>query len=122
MEPTVVAALLANRRAAWVVADQALRVTSVIDVSGLLGPAWDWLGMALLDVLPELVGSEMELAAVLAGRPDPLHIDFLERADCDAKSVYVRLTCPLVKRPSPIELTGGWPSSRRSRTGSLTVA
>ena len=92
MEPTVVAALLANRRAAWVVADQALRVTSVIDVSGLLGPAWDWLGMALLDVLPELVGSEMELTAVLAGRPDPLHIDFLERADCDAKSVYVRLT------------------------------
>ena len=92
MEPTVVAALLANRRAAWVVADQALRVTSVIDVSGLLGMTWDWPGAALLNVLPELVGSEMELAAVLAGRPDPLHIDFLERADCDAKSVYVRLT------------------------------
>lgn len=92
VEPAVAAALLANRRVAWVVADQALQITSLVDATGLLGATGDWLGAALLDALPELVGSESELAAVLAGRSDPLCIDFLERTDCDALAVYVRLT------------------------------
>ena len=57
VEPVVVAALLANRRVAWVTADQSLTITAVVDSTGLLGPVCVQPGAALLDVLPELVGA-----------------------------------------------------------------
>ncbi|MEZ4766812.1 MAG: histidine kinase dimerization/phospho-acceptor domain-containing protein [Caldilineales bacterium] len=92
VEPVVVATLLARRRVAWVTADESLRVISVVDATGLLGPTSDWPGGALLEALPELVGSEADLDAVFAGRCDGLQVDLLERANSAGQPVYVRLS------------------------------
>ena len=91
MEPVVVETLLANRRVAWVAADKSLTVISVVDSTGLLGPTGGWLGEPLPHVLPELVGSEPDLEAILSGRVDPLHIEFIEREDQAGLTVYVRM-------------------------------
>ncbi|MCB0199712.1 MAG: hypothetical protein KDI03_06520, partial [Anaerolineae bacterium] len=71
MESVVVETLLANRRVAWVAADESLTVISIVDSTGLLGPTGGWLGEPLPHVLPELVGSEPDLEAILSGRVDP---------------------------------------------------
>ena len=93
MDPLVVASLLAHRRVAWVTADESLTVTSVVDSTGLLGPAEraPCPGAVLLDTLPELVGSERDLEAVRAGRADPWQVDLVEREDLQGQAVYVRL-------------------------------
>lgn len=91
VEPVVVAALLANRRVAWVTADQSLTITAVVDSTGLLGPVCVQPGAALLDVLPELVGAERDLEAVRRGQIASWQIDLIERADRAGQAVYVRL-------------------------------
>lgn len=91
MKQVVVASLLANRRVAWVIADRSLTITAVVDSSGLLGPAYVQPGAALLDVLPELVGTEGELEAMRRGQSDPWQIDLIKRVDGAGQAVYVRL-------------------------------
>ncbi len=91
VEPEIARIMLANRRVAWLTADESLTITSVADSSGLLGPVVVQPGVALLDVMPELAGVEDDLEAVRRGQADSWQVDLIERVDKAGQVVYVRL-------------------------------
>lgn len=91
MDLLVAAALLADRRVAWLSADRLLAITAIVDPTGLLGLGTALAGGSLLDSLPELVGSEPELEAVRCGRRDRLEIQFVGREDSRGQPVYLRI-------------------------------
>jgi signal transduction histidine kinase len=92
MDPTVARPILLDRRIAYAITDQQLRVTGVGGVVEILegGPA-GWLGRPLVDLVPELVGSESALADILAGGLPRLELSWINRETTDGRTLYLTM-------------------------------
>ncbi len=81
--------ILADRRLAYAVLDDGLRVVAVHGAADLLPP--DSLGRSLFDIAPELVGLEPEVEAVLRGERPRFSLDWVNRETPDGRPLYVHL-------------------------------
>ncbi|MBX3053641.1 MAG: PAS domain S-box protein [Caldilineaceae bacterium] len=86
--------IFAEQRIAYALTDDQYAITSVHGNPDIL---WDGgrtrtaVGQPLLDLVPELTGSEACVHSVLAGETDALRFESLNRTDADGKDLYVTL-------------------------------
>ncbi|MCB9077440.1 MAG: PAS domain-containing protein [Anaerolineaceae bacterium] len=84
--------ILANRQIAYALTDRELMVTQVSGSLPLgVGPHSDWVGHSLLDLVPELVGSEKALAEILDGQADHLRLLLVNRETAEGATVYMTM-------------------------------
>lgn len=87
------AALLHERGPAIVLADDRLAVVHLHDPESLLATQVEPVaGRSLLELVPELVGSERVLDDLLAGRADYLHLPLFSRSTNGGAARYLRLS------------------------------
>jgi signal transduction histidine kinase len=92
MDRQVGAAILDLRRSSWAVTDRALCVVDLVDELGVFRrdqePA---IGRSLLDLVPELVGCEDVLAALLSGECPRWDLPLVRCPACAGDEVYVMM-------------------------------
>ena len=92
MNQTVAQRILMDRRVAYAIADRQLRVKEVGGtVAVLQGDPEDWPGQSLLDLVPELVGSEPALADILDGGLPRLELAWINRETSDGRTLYLTM-------------------------------
>lgn len=88
--------ILRDRRVGYAITDDTLHVIEVCGVSDVFsGDGSTWLGQSLLDLVPELVGSEEAIAEILHGALPRLQIPWVNRDGTDGSTRY----CTLVDLP-----------------------
>jgi signal transduction histidine kinase len=96
--PPFIDAILSHHRIAFLLASRELRVLAIggtaLRVLGLGDPA-----VQLLDLLPELEGSEAELQLIADGGADPLTIEYLRRGSGEALRYYAVHVVPYSNNP-----------------------
>lgn len=96
MDATVLAAVIGEikqRGIGYVVADANLTITAVYGDPHLFQEcAPSAIGLPLVETVPELVGSENVLAALLNGSAERLQFDIVGRDLADDRLIYLRLT------------------------------
>jgi signal transduction histidine kinase len=81
-----------DRRVAYAIADRQLQVREVGGTVAILqGDPDGWLGQSLLDLVPELVGSEPALADILDGRLPRLELAWINRETADGQTLYLTM-------------------------------
>jgi len=92
MDPTVIQLILQDRRIAYAITDRNL---NVVEVSGAVTMFHDGhktsLGRSLLDLVPELVGSEAVLADIMAGRLPRFQLALVNRETTEGEIVYLTM-------------------------------
>lgn len=83
--------ILADRKITYCITDRDLRVTQMSDAARLLPEADDMVGHSLLEIMPELVGSEMVLADILAGKLPRFELAGVNRTADDQRTIYLML-------------------------------
>ncbi len=83
--------ILADRKITYCITDRDLRVIQMSDAARLLPAADDVVGHSLLEIMPELVGSEMVLADVLAGKLPRFELAGVNRTAEDQRTIYLML-------------------------------
>ncbi|MDQ1301771.1 MAG: hypothetical protein QG637_1693 [Chloroflexota bacterium] len=83
--------ILEDRKITYCITDRDLRVIQVSDAARLLSDADDVLGHSLLDIVPELIGSEMVLADILAGKTPRFELARVNRTADDQRTIYLTL-------------------------------
>ena len=84
--------VLWDRRIAYAVTDRNLHVQQVRGTpKALQGDPGSWLGKSLLDLVPELLGSEDALQDILAGVLPRLEIPWVNRDGDEGKTTYLTL-------------------------------
>lgn len=92
MEPTLTQRMLLDRKVAYALADQQFRVTEVGgDPAVLDEESTRWPGRSLIDLVPELVGSESALADVLSGDLPRLELASINRETADGRTSYLTM-------------------------------
>jgi signal transduction histidine kinase len=92
VDPTVPHCILLDRGIACAITDQQLRVREVGGAIEILeGDSTGWLGRPLLDLVPELVGSESALAAILAGELPRLELSLINRETAAGRTLYLTM-------------------------------
>ena len=90
MDPDLAQLILQDRKIVYAITDRHL---NVIEVSGALGAFYrghrSWLERSLLDLVPELVGSENALAEVLAGDPPRFQLPWINRETAEGQTIYL---------------------------------
>lgn len=82
--------ILHDRKLAYAITDRDLRVLEVGGALAVLGnDPGGWAGQSLLDLVPELVGSEMALAGILAGTWPRLELPWVNRETADGRPLYL---------------------------------
>ncbi len=107
MHPTDDQAILQDRKIACVVTDRDLAVIEVSGAASIL-QNWSpsWLGHPLIELVPELMGSEQALADILAGELPRLQIPFVNRdPQSDGRTTYLTLV-DLPRRDATGQITG----------------
>ena len=92
MDPRVNQLILQDRLIAYVMTDLNLTVVEIYDTAGICfqdpmaGP-----GRTLLNLVPELIGSELVLADVLAGRLPRLELAWVNRETAEGQTLYLNM-------------------------------
>ncbi len=81
--------IMRDRRVGYAITDRSLIVTDVSGATGIfLNGQGGWLGRPLVDLVPELVGSEAALAEILDGALPRLQIPWVNRDGPDGTTHY----------------------------------
>jgi signal transduction histidine kinase len=92
MDPTIVERILQERKISFALTDRDL---NVVQVGGAVRAFHDGdptcVGRPLLDLVPELVGSEALLADILAGKLPRLQLMWINRETADGRTYYLTL-------------------------------
>ena len=92
MAPTLIEVILKDRKLAYAITDRELKV---IELGGqvelLYADHSTWLGCSLLELVPELVGSERSLNDILAGILPRLELAWLNRPTASGEVSYLTL-------------------------------
>ncbi len=93
MDPTVAQLILRDRRIAYVITDCNLNVVEVSGVVPILhnGYRRASLGRSLLDLVPELVGSEKVLTRILAGKLPRFQLALVNRETPEGQTIYLTM-------------------------------
>ncbi len=92
IDSQIIQAVLQNREIAYLVTDSTLRVVDMGGALGILNPAErSGLGQSLLDVVPELIGSEAVLQDVLDGTLPQYELEWINRETDEGYTHYVNL-------------------------------
>lgn len=92
MDSVLTQRILLDRKVAYVIADRHLRVKEVGGALAVLpGDSECWLGRPLLDLAPELVGSEPALADILTGELPRLELAWINRETAEGQILYLTL-------------------------------
>jgi signal transduction histidine kinase len=83
--------ILEDRKITYCITDRDLRVIQASDAAGLLASPDDVLGRSLLELTPELIGSEMVLADILAGKLPRFELAGVNRIADDQRTIYLTL-------------------------------
>jgi signal transduction histidine kinase len=84
--------ILLDREIAYVIADRHLRVKEIGGaLAALPGDSDRWLGRPLLDLAPELLGSEPALADILAGELPRLELARINRETDEGRTLYLTM-------------------------------
>jgi signal transduction histidine kinase len=92
VNPTVADTILQDRGAAYVIADQDLRVVGAggaVDIFG--GDPRVILGQSLLDLVPELIGCEEVLGDILSGDVPRFQLDWVNRETNVGEMIYLTM-------------------------------
>jgi signal transduction histidine kinase len=92
MNPTVAQHILRDRRIAYAITDQKCVLTEIGGVTEILdcGPA-GWVGQPLVNLVPELVGSECALTDILAGELARLELSWINRETTSGETLYLTM-------------------------------
>jgi len=91
MNLTLAQLILQDRQIAYALTDRTLRVVETGGAMDLFGKnGVSCLGRALVDLFPELVGSEDLLAEILAGKRPRLQLDWINR-EADGRTLYLTM-------------------------------
>lgn len=97
--------ILEDRKIAFALTDRSLNVVAVKGAANIFSPnRHAWVGRSLLELAPELIGSEDVLASILAGELTRFQLGWVNRDTPDGQTIYLTL----VHLP------------RRTRTGQIT--
>lgn len=97
--------ILEDRKIAYALTDRSLNVVAVKGAANIFSTAGQtWVGRSLLELAPELIGSEDVLAGILAGQLNRFQLGWVNRDTADGQTIYLTL----VHLP------------RRARTGQIT--
>ncbi len=92
MDPTIAQLILQDRKLAYAITDRSL---NVVEVSGSVDVFHNniktGVGHSLLDLVPELVGSEAVLADILAGALPRFELAWVNREAADGRTIYVTM-------------------------------
>lgn len=92
MDATATQCIFLDRKIAYAITDQQLSVAEVGGVLEILeGDPAGWLGRPLVDLVPELVGSESTLADILAGELPRLELSLINRETADRQMLYLTM-------------------------------
>jgi signal transduction histidine kinase len=92
MDPTLVERILLDRKVAYALTDRQLRVKEVGGNTAVLqGDADRWMGRSLLELAPELVGSEPALDDILTGELPRLELAWINRETAEAQTLYLTM-------------------------------
>jgi signal transduction histidine kinase len=106
MNPTVIDRILQDRRIAYAITDCDLNVVQVGGLTDKLCRDYDTcLGRPLLELIPELVGSEGVLADILEGKLPRFQLDWINRETADDQTVYLTMAT-LPQHDSTGRITG----------------
>jgi signal transduction histidine kinase len=83
--------ILADRKITYCITDRDLRVTQMSDAARLLPEADAVVGRSLLEIMPELIGSEAVLADILAGKLPRFELAGVNRTADDQRTIYLTL-------------------------------
>ena len=83
--------ILADRKITYCITDRDLRVTQMSDAARLLPEADAVVGHSLLEIMPELIGSEAVLADILAGKLPRFELAGVNRTAEDQRTIYLTL-------------------------------
>ena len=92
MDSTIAQLILQDRKVAYAITDRNL---NVVEVSGAVDILWDShqtsLGQSLLDLVPEMVGNDEILAAILAGELPRFELTWVNRETAEGQPVYLTM-------------------------------
>lgn len=89
---TIAQAVLQNRRIACVITNRNLQVVEICGAVDLLySDQQEWEGRSLLDLVPELVGSEPVLADILDGKLPHFTLEWVNRDTPNGQNIYLTL-------------------------------
>lgn len=93
MDSTVAQLILQDRKIAYAITDHNLKVLAVSDGASILADSYRTsLGRSLLDLDPELIGSEEALADILAGELPRFELAWVNRETAAGQTIYLTLT------------------------------
>ncbi|MER2597977.1 MAG: HAMP domain-containing sensor histidine kinase [Caldilineales bacterium] len=96
--------ILEDRRLAYFITDSTLKIEHVFDPHCLISSAGQAVvGVDLLELAPELIGSESELYHLSHNIASPLRINFLNRSSDDERNLYLCVTVKSRQQVSPDE-------------------
>jgi signal transduction histidine kinase len=106
MDPSIAQLIFRDREIAYAITDAALDVVEVSGAVGVLGEEGrNWLGRSLLDLAPELAGSEEALADILAGDLPRLQLSWINRETAGGQTMYLTMVA-LPYRDRKGQITG----------------
>jgi len=92
VDPTIARLILGDRKIAYAVTDRDLKVVEVGGVVDVLrDDRRNCLGRSLLELVPELVGSETVLADILAGDLPRFELGWAYRETADGRALYLTI-------------------------------
>lgn len=92
MNSTLFQSILQDRKIAYAITDRSLNVVAVDGAANIFSPnQHTWLGRSLLELAPELIGSEGVLADILAGELPRFQIGWVNRDTADGQTIYLTL-------------------------------
>ena len=92
MSLTLTQRILLDRQVAYAITDRQLRVKEVGGALAVLREdSAGWLGRSLLELAPELVGSEPALADVLSGELPRLELAWINRETAEGRTLYLTM-------------------------------
>ncbi len=92
MDSILIEAILKDRKIAYAITNRELQVVALGGQAELLFSGQEtWLGRSLVDLVPELVGSEAALQAILAGALPRLELAWVNRPAAGGEVIYLTL-------------------------------
>jgi signal transduction histidine kinase len=92
MDPTVAQLILQDRRIAYAITNRDLEVVEVSDVAGIFCNTHKTsLGRSLLELTPELIGSETVLDDILAGELPRFELAWINRETAEGRTLYLNM-------------------------------
>lgn len=107
MDAMITRTILQDRKITYVITDRNLTIVEVSDAVGIMGSNGDKaiLGSSLLDLVPELIGSEPVLADILSGKLPRFELPWVNLELVQGQTIYLTLV-NLPRRDALGQITG----------------